>query len=290
MTRSTRLKRRTPVPAPSVEEPVAEIEENKEPPLKKFKALFDASDPDKMTVDPHRLRDAYDIVMGDSVGFTQNGESITQNDSQPLHSQTTVHPRILDVVAEEQEESGHSPSGPVVPALLRPHRKSPLLQEAQESHVDATQGSGKSGGAPAKRTKSNPAQSNQIDTDSAFLTALASRKGKKKTTENEFDREFNKLRISKPDIIREEEEQAWEILGDFDIEARNLRGNFMVVIDLEVFRRNSDRGDTATTRTYAGRPNFKKFKKVRVVDIYCGCFLNVLDTNPIVACSHRACS
>ncbi|KAG8215809.1 hypothetical protein J3R82DRAFT_7720 [Butyriboletus roseoflavus] len=262
MTRSTKLKRRTPASAPSVEEAIAEDETREEPPLKKFKALFDASDPDKMTVDPHGLRDAYDTAMVDSVGFTQGDESITQIDSRPSHSQVAAPQPILDVVAEE-EESGHSLAGPTVSALPLPHRNSPLLQEAQESDVDAPQNSGTSGGAPGKRTRSKPVQkSHQIDTDPAFLTALASRKGKKKTAEDEFDREFNKLRISRPDIHREEEEQAWEILGDFDIEARNLRGNFMVVIDLEVFRRNSDRrGKAGATCAYDGRPNFKRFKK-----------------------------
>lgn len=290
MTRSTKLKRRTPAPAPSVEEIAAENEAREDPPLKKFKALFDASDPDKMTVVPHGLRDANDIAMGDSVGFTQGGESITQNDSRPSHSQITAPQRMLDVVAEEEEESGQSLVGPTVSALPLPRRKSPLLQEAQGSHADATQNSGKSGGAPGKRTRSKHAQSHQIDTDPAFLTALASRKGRKKTGEDEFDREFNKLRISKPGI-HHEEEQAWEILGDFDIEGRNLRGNFMVVIDLEVFRRNSDRGGkSGAARTYDGRPNFKRFKKVRAVEIRCACLLNIfLDTNPFVACSYRAC-
>ncbi|KAI9570009.1 hypothetical protein HD554DRAFT_428607 [Boletus coccyginus] len=231
MTRSSKLKRRTPVPAPSVEEPNAEDERSQQPPLKKFKALFDASDPDKMSVDPHTIEEAYDIVTRDSVGVTQAGESLTQSDSRPLHSQRVAPPRTLDVVAEEQEEeSGHSQPGPA--ALPRPRRKSPLPQAAQ------------------------------VDTDPAFLTALASRKGKKKTAEDEFDREFNKLRISKPDIHREEEERAWEILGDFDADTRNMQGNFMVVIDLEVFRRNSGHGRTTSgTRTYDGRPNFKKFKK-----------------------------
>ena len=284
MTRSSKLKRRTPVPdLPSVEEPVVENERSKEPPLKKFKALFDASDPGKMTVDPHGLRDAYDVAMSDSVGFTQ-GESATQSDSRVLHSQIAAPPRTLDVVAEEEEESGHSQARPDAPALPR---KSPLPQEAQEAHVDAPQGSGANRKPPSKRTKSKTTQSDQLDTDPAFLTALASRKGKK-TAEDAFDREFNNLRISKPDIHREEDEQAWEVLGDFDTEARNLRGNFMVVMDLEVFRRNS--GHVHTTRTYDGRPNFKKFKKVRVVDIYCGHLLNnAVDTNSFVASSYRAC-
>lgn len=261
MTRSTKLKRRTPAPALSVEELVADNERGEEPPLKKFKALFDASDPDKVAVDPQSYRDVYGIAVGDSVGFTQGAESVTQSDSRPLHSQIAAPLRMLDVVVEEEEESGHSQARPTVPALPRPRRKSPSPQEIQE-HLDATQGSGRA----TSKTRSKPAQS-QIDTDPDFLTALASRKGKK-TAEDEFDREFNNLRISKPDIHREDDEQAWEILGDFDTEARILRGNFMVVIDLEVFRRNSGHGDTTVAeRTYDGRPNFKKFRKVRIVNI-----------------------
>lgn len=269
MTRSTKLKRRTPAPAPLVEELVEDNERSEEPPLKKFKALFDASDPGKMAVDPPSPRGIHDNAVGNPVGLTQGGESLTQSDSRALHSQM-VAPRMLDAVAEEEEESTHSQARSAVPTLPRPRQTSP--------------------GRSTSKSKSKPAQSHQIDTDPAFLTALASRKGKK-TAEDSFDREFNKLRISKPDIHREEEEQAWEILGDFDTEAQNLRGNFMVVIDLEIFRRNPGHGDTtAVMRTYDGRPNFKKFKKVCAVDVHCGHYLNIwLDTHSFVAYSYRTC-
>lgn len=284
MTRSSRLKRRTPAPeTPAVEAPVVEDERSQEPPLKKFKALFDASDPAKMSVDSRGVQDVYDIAMRDSVGLSQVGESLTQSDSRPLHSQASAPPRTLDAVAEEEEESGHSQSRRnTVP---RSRRKSPLPQEIQESPVDTTQDPGMSRKPPSKRTKSKTTQSHQIDTDPAFLTAVASRKGKKKSAEDEFDREFNNLRISKPDIRPEEEERAWEILGDFDSEASNLRGNFMVVIDLDVLPRKSSH--VVATRTYDGRPNHKKFKKVCVADICSDCLLNgFLDTNPVVSCSY----
>ncbi|KAG6372656.1 hypothetical protein JVT61DRAFT_7408 [Boletus reticuloceps] len=263
MTRSSRLKRRTPAPAPSVEEPVAEHEPSQEPPLKKFKALFDASNPDKLTVDSHDIEEAYDVALRDSVGVTQVGESLTQSDSRVLHSQIAAPSRTLDAVAEEEEESVQSQPRPTAPAptLPRSRRKTPLPQETQESRVDAIQGTGTNSKPPSKQIKSKTAQSHQIDTDPAFLTALASRKGRKKTAEDNFDREFNNLRISKPDI-RREEEQEWEILGDFDTEARSLRGNFMVVMDLDVFRRNS--GHITETRAYEGRPNYKKFKKTPI--------------------------
>lgn len=234
-----------------------------------------------MTVDSQSLQDVYDAAVGDSAGLTQGAESVTQSDSRLPHSQTAAPPRTLDVVVEEEEESGHMQRGPSVPAVPRPRRKSPLLQEPQE-HLDGTRASGEKG-KTISRTKSKPApsQSHQVDTDPTFLTALASKKGKK-TAEDNFDREFNKLRISKPDIHREEEEQAWEILGDFDTEARNIRGNFMVVIDLEVFRRNSGHGNTSVARrTYDGRPNFKKFKKVHVSNVYCGSSFEHLIRHPL---------
>lgn len=286
MTRSSKLKRRTPAPAPPAEEPVAQKEQSQEPPLKKFKALFDASDPGNMAVS-HNVQEAYPVAMRDSVGVTQGGESLTQSDSRPLQPQIPAPSRRLDAVAEEEEESGNSQARPTTPGLPRSRRKSPLPQATQEAQFDATQESGTNRKPPSKRAKSKPAQDPQIDTDPAFLTALASRKGRKKAAEDDFDREFNNLRISKPDI-RREEEQGWEILGDFDNEARNLRGNFMVVIDLDVPPRSSSR--VTVTRANDGQLNFKKFKKVCVVtDCYGRVLCNSIDTNPFVACSYRAC-
>ena len=112
---------------------------------------------------------------------------------------------------------------------------------------------GKPGAAPGKP-----------DTDAAFLKAIASTKRGKKT-EDSFDREFNKLKISKPDLGREEQEKEWAVLDDFGDEG-NVRGNFMVVMEMEVCRKE---GETREKRAgdmnleWHTRPNFKKFKKVR---------------------------
>ncbi|KAG9312591.1 hypothetical protein JVU11DRAFT_6988 [Chiua virens] len=251
---SSRLKRRIRAPTPSVVEHAIENEPDEEPPHKKFKALFDASDPAKMAVDPSSLRDAYDN-MEDSV---EGGESCTQTcDSRPLHSQAAAPPRTLAVVLEEEEESVRSQARSSEPVL---GRKTPFPEEPQQQHVAAPQDSGRTGKPPSKQAKSKSTQSHPMDTDPAFLTALASRKGKKHA-EDEFDRDFNKLRISKPDIHREEDERAWEVLGDFDTDTRYMQGNFMRVIELDLFQRDASRQKTAT-RTYDGRPDFKKFKKV----------------------------
>lgn len=250
MTRATRLKRRSPAPSAPVDEPISEIEQGQEPPLKKFKALFDATDPEKMVVDSGSLQDT-------AMEETQGGESLTQSDSRPRRSQMAATQRVLEVVAEEEEESVPSQARAPAPALPRPGRKSPSLPEAQGPHADATQDPR----VPrSKQTKSKPTQNDQMDTDPEFLTAVASRKGRKKTGEDGFDREFDKLRITKPDIRREEEEKSWELLGDFDMDTRSMRGNFMVVMELEVFRRDPDHRNV--TRSYDGLKNYKKFKKV----------------------------
>ena len=96
------------------------------------------------------------------------------------------------------------------------------------------------------------------------VAAVASTKRGKKH-EDEFDREFNNLRISKPDLQREETEKAWAVLDDFG-DDRDVRGNFMVVVELDVPERPRGpalrRGDEERA-DWAGRPDFKKFKKVR---------------------------
>ncbi|KAF9221049.1 hypothetical protein BS17DRAFT_785815 [Gyrodon lividus] len=274
MARSTRLKRRaaTATQLPAAEEPAAGSEPSQEPPLKKFKALFDASDPDKMAAEgPSSLHAVYDVAMGGSINTTRDSDSLTQNESRPLRSQTALRPRRLGIVAEEEESSPSQVES--TPPMLAPDPTSqrhplesvqsltpdPTPQEPRGSHVDRMHGPDLGGKAHSKQENANPRQTRAVDTDQAFLTALASKKRGKKA-EDEFDREFNNLRISKPDVQREEEERTWELLGDFDADVRNVRGNFMVVIDMDVFR-DSPRHTTAALCSYDGRPNYKKFKK-----------------------------
>ncbi|KAF9242787.1 hypothetical protein BU15DRAFT_43327 [Melanogaster broomeanus] len=260
MARSTRLKRRAATAAcsPAPEEPAAAGEPSQEPPLKKFKALFDASDPDKMAAEgPSNLQAAYDTAMGGSISITRNSESLTQSDSRSLRLQTAVRPRRLGAVAEEEEESDcQRHLGESAHSL----NSEPIPQELQELHVDGVQGPAVGRKVKPNQEKASSGQIHPVDTDRAFLTALASKKRGKKT-EDAFDREFNKLRISRPDVQRQEEEQAWENLGDFDTDVRNIRGNFMVVIDLVVFRDSCPPRTTTAMHDFDGRANYKKFKK-----------------------------
>ena len=111
---------------------------------------------------------------------------------------------------------------------------------------------------PGSKTGAAPGKP---DTDAAFLKAVASTKRGKKM-EDEFDREFNKLKISKPDVQNHEHEKEWAVLDDF--EDRGIRGNFMVVVEMDVYsKENGQRRTRVNTATveWQDRPNFKKFKK-----------------------------
>lgn len=120
----------------------------------------------------------------------------------------------------------------------------------------------------AGSTKPTGAEPGKPDKDAAFLKAVASTKRGKKH-EDAFDREFNNLRISKPDLDKEDElkrkQREYAILNDFGGE-EDMRGNFMVVVEMEVperreggFRRGGGEG---VRNDWIGRPDFKKFKKV----------------------------
>lgn len=260
-----KLKRRAATPtagtASVMESILAEKEMNREPPLKKFKALFDASDPDKMSTDAPNS--------GTSAGVSRDTGSATQSASlhAPLHG-TVPGMRALDAVAEEEE--GSSLAGPLlsqslpaqlpnqlaiaqrVPARARQTSREPVgAVDGEKDHADTAE--------DQMASKQSKKSTRQLDTDQAFLIAVASRKRGKKGEDN-FDREFNKLRISQPDIHGEQEED-WAVLGDFDDDIRNIRGNFMVVTEVDVYRNGRPREITAVRRDYDGKPNFKKFKK-----------------------------
>ncbi|KAL4076567.1 hypothetical protein V8B97DRAFT_2083139 [Scleroderma yunnanense] len=268
-----KLKRRaaTPVTATVVDSTLVKDEGTQEPPHKKFKALFEASDPDKMVVDtPNSVSAAYDNIIDTSVGAAQNTGSATQNGS---HQEHEVVPQRLDTVAEEEEESARpgsllreSAPPPNQLAVNQPtQRTTPTLQEPRDPSATGSAGENQTDDAKGQRVPRTVKASGpkQVDTDQVFLTAVASRKRGKKG-EDDFDREFNKLRISKPEIHREQEED-WAVLGDFDDDIRNIRGNFMVVVDMDIHRLSHPRGTATLSIAYDGKPNYKKFKKVHCI-------------------------
>lgn len=282
------------VPPPSEDTLAAEPEE---PPLKKFKALFEESDPARVAQSG--------MQSGISTGQTADaGESITQSES----GTTQVHPRLraggrtqLAALAEEEEESmsGATPDLNV----LQPNqsqglkRKTPMEEDEDVEMVDeegprpkrravedvnAVQSSafGAVGKPPSQATAKPSSRADQTqksqkpsgaapgkpDMDEAFLKAVATTK-RGKRAEDTFDREFNNLRISKPDLDRDEQQKEWAVLDDFGDDG-DMRGNFMVIVEMDVHRKDGEQralraGGGRTD--WEGRPDFKKFKKARLL-------------------------
>lgn len=251
------------VPPPEINIPVVTIDVDdvveEEPPHKKFKALFEASDPNKMIFEGSQ---AFDAAYDNAVG-TQN-ESLTQT----VRSPAFAPPKRLPVVAEEEESmNGPSQRAKSVAFEVPPpvedgglSSQMPATQARMKSKVPLSRQPSEQPQPTAKSKKATGSGKHVVDKDEAFLTAVASKKRGKKT-EDDFDREFNKLRITKPDLQREE--QPWTDMGDFDLP--NIRGNFMVIVDMEVYK-HSDRYREAVTNDTRDSvnmnvPNFKKFKK-----------------------------
>ncbi|KAH7908695.1 proline-rich protein [Hygrophoropsis aurantiaca] len=279
-TRPTRLKRRAETAAPrlTIEQMLMmdDEETTQQPPLKKFKALFEASDPDKGANDgTQSIEAAYDSAVNDGSEQQRESQSLTQTDTIRTASGNATR---LQVVAEEEEE-GTPQSGPSFATRRRAPDSGDAMavdipieschtnngakatqvtrgvSQTRDKSVAPTQ-------APVSKKQKKPTSTQHaVDTDEAFLTAVASTKRGKKA-EDSFDREFNNLRISKPDLQREEQEEAWRLLGDFD-DVPNIRGNFMMILDMEIYKSGGTAriGGGSRNPLWDSRPNFKKFKK-----------------------------
>jgi hypothetical protein len=98
------------------------------------------------------------------------------------------------------------------------------------------------------------------DLDEDFLDAVAANKKRDEGKKDSCDREFKNLRISQLDVREETREQDWAVLEKFG-DDRNIRGNFMVVMEIDVFKT-----DVTSKGVDAPKVNpeadFKKFKKV----------------------------
>ncbi|CAL1702805.1 unnamed protein product [Somion occarium] len=275
-----------------------------EPPLKKFKALYEESDPDRIA--QSGMEEYLTMYRGlDSTG------SMTQSETQ-MPGSSRMQGR-LDVVREEEEEPSTVPSQSVVvgeqtQAGSRLKRKVRMEEPAEDVEmedaeqprpkrravegVDAVQpataippsqtqskssaptkppsAKGFSSRAQSQAEKSQQSSSGvgaapgKPDRDEAFLKAVASTKRGRKH-EDTFDREFNNLKISKPDLRKEEAEKEWGVLEQFGDDG-DVRGNFMVVVEMDVPRREartSYRHGEGRVE-WEGRPDFKKFKKKAV--------------------------
>lgn len=236
---------------------------SEEPPLKKFKALFEESDPDRLalslpldslgvTQESHPQPPSLQI--DNSLGQEENQQTVEGDEASQDY--TVVESRGKKRRASSEDAGdGSVPSGSM-------ERENSVARPLKRRAVEGASRSIAETDPPHSQTQGG-VKLGEPDTDNHFLTALASMK-RGKRSEDSFDREFNNLRISKPDVEREVIEQEWDLLDGLDDE-HNVRGNFMLVMELEVQRKGGAAG-TGTMRTgridWEGKPNFKKFRKV----------------------------
>ncbi|KAK0187103.1 proline-rich protein [Armillaria mellea] len=256
------------------------IEVTEEPAYKKHKALFDASDPEKAGI-------TFDGTTFS--GFQSGAASQTQSQSGTLGSRSSGS-GTLQPVREEEEETQQS-----VPGGSRGQKRKSVSEDVEMAGAEeALASTPETDAPPAKkravdnvnavqrlptttiqaedRTRSKPPSTVQPskskscaplgkpDTDDAFLKAIASTKRGKKN-EDEFDREFNKLKISKPELNKENPEDEWKVLEQFG-DDDHVRGNFMMIVTMEVTGKHGGRTrQTETNLEWQGKPDFKKFKK-----------------------------
>ncbi|KAG6879104.1 hypothetical protein C0992_005130 [Termitomyces sp. T32_za158] len=290
--RSSRLKRRLGALAESgpsqavgftLEEPVKEPVE--EPPLKKFKALFEASG--RENIDSGTFADD---TISDEVVQSQpilDYSSQTQNESQTQGKKGRIGrtgTTNLTTLREEEEESQVSAAAPrgtkrgledvggdvemgnmesEAAAGPSSSKKRAIENINAVEKVSGTAASSKPPSSTAAVTKPASAHKGappgKPDTDDKFLKAIAStKKGKK--GEDDFDRDFNKLKISKPTLERADPEQEWALVADFGDDT-NVRGNFMVVVEMPVYNRERKGTVGEVLPQWEGKPNFKRFKK-----------------------------
>lgn len=280
------LKRRTGRFAPAAtQSSVLDSVDDDDPPTKKYKDLYDASDPDR-------------IAQYDMDGYRNAFSQLPASDGLRTTQSAAMGPPALPAVAEEEEESTQTQARDRLQALKRKARTEDgdvemrdgeeepraskkravdvpnAVQPTPKLQVPPASGSKVPPASKASKTTSSKTQagkdqatngvaSGQLDTDDAFLKAIASTKRGKKL-EDTFDVEFNNLRISKPDLRRQQADEEWKILDDFG-EDQNLRGNFMVVVEMDLYKKPTTSHDamrvTGGRADWEGRPDFKKFKQ-----------------------------
>ncbi|KAF8530117.1 hypothetical protein BU17DRAFT_59893 [Hysterangium stoloniferum] len=268
--RTSRLKRRAGTAGTQPLDPLTQDEENSfgVQRLKKFKALFEESGQGRMSGMEEEEEEGASFP-GVSTGFIP-GDNILpplrEVEEEPQEPQAQAQKRKADAMDIDE-----APSQAEAVEAAKKKRAVEGSNEVERSQEPKTFGgsSKAKGAAPGKP-----------DTDPSFLRALASLK-RGKRTEDTFDREFNQLRIAKPDIRNIDNAQAssskvhydWEGLDDFEKDV-GIRGNFMQIVEMEVWKDkhasvDDNRGERFMRREsgvggrldWDGREDFKKFKR-----------------------------
>jgi hypothetical protein len=270
--------------------------------LDRYKALFDASNPDRVPSDETQpgtgtstqgIRTSTlsavpedeqenQVPSGGLRGTKRSRGAANRNDDdvQMREGSADVADSSADTLVGAHRAKRRALDTNVVPA------SAPAPQPRSTQTQTQTQGTGTTGTTGTKHATKPPSSKNSVnklDTDENFLKAVNSTKRGKKLEDN-FDREFNLLRITKPKKVDgggtgtvgtgalagapDVSVAPWDAIDDFgDV---GIRGNFMVVVEMNIERGSAKPSQPADTNDtilpeWIGRPNFKKFKKVRIV-------------------------
>lgn len=269
--------------------------------LDKYKALFDASDPDRdplsgeiesgtrastrgirngtLSTVPEEVQHASEVQSGDLRG-TKRSRNFENSDNGNVEMVDSA-PDVTGLGADTSEGMHRAKRR----ALDASAAGASAAVPASQPRSTQTQGQGigqtTTGVKPTSKAAigASKMSSNKLDTDENFLKAVNSMKRGKKH-EDDFDREFNELRITKPRNfnvdttgsgtavkgVPETVVAPWDAIDDFgDV---GIRGNFMIVVEMDIQRGASaksappTRDNDAAHPEWIGKPNFKKFKMV----------------------------
>jgi hypothetical protein len=261
-TRTSRLKRRAATAgltaAPSISFDLEDKEG--EPPLKKYRALFEASDPDRNVAGEHGLHKPTGANTQQASLTTSDAAASSGSGSQFARPPSVAHPAkpiVGTLISEDANPSSETMSGSdIIPGTRKRNAENLNDTEAVVGSMSTTESRDEL--APTAKRAKLDTDLIRPDRDEAFLKAIASTK-KGKRLEDTFDREFNELKISKPDL-GEDLREEWSLLADFGDE-RDIRGNFMVIVQMDIRKDRRPLGKV-THSDWQLRDDFKKFKKV----------------------------
>ncbi|KAG8932853.1 hypothetical protein FRC02_000464 [Tulasnella sp. 418] len=249
--------------------PVAQVE----PPHKKFKFLFEGTQAPMDSIPEDS--ESHPVERSSTVGIANAAELPNSPASGRSKRKATQEGSLEDSLPiskkrATQDRLSVEPPGVSRETSLPPASQRPTQVESQyaKSHSQSKAASSTSTKAFKAKTQNSGTVPDNItekapDTEPAFLQAMASRT-KSKRKEDDFDREFNQLRIAVPEKQdydleeqRRRELEAWSSL-DLDV---NIRGNFMVVEYRDLIRKDQRRRNEPAKTYGQDVPNFKKFKK-----------------------------
>ena len=269
--------------------------------LDKYKALFDASDPDRdplsgeiesgtgasthgvrngtLSTVPEEVQHASEVQSGDLRGTkrSRNAENSDHRNAEMVDSTPDIAGLGADTLEGMHRAKRRALDASAAGASAAVPASRPRSTRTQGQDIGQTT-TGAKPTSKAATGASKPSSNNKPDTDENFLKAVNSMKRGKKH-EDDFDREFNQLRITKPRNINvdttgsgtavkgvsEAVVAPWDAIDDFgDV---GIRGNFMVVVEMDIQRGASaksapTRNKDAAHPEWIGKPNFKKFKTV----------------------------